>query len=96
MRYCQYRFDNGWDHVVKFPMVRKMRQARGRLIRSGTDRGVAVILDNRVTQIAGFGAILSNDLVRDCNMFFDGVMSPSDFAVREHISRSQGGPEQQN
>ena len=88
MRYCQYRFENGWDHVVKAPMIRKMRQARGRLIRSETDRGVAVILDNRVTQIPGFGAILSNDLVRDCNLFFDEVMTPSDFAIRDQITRT--------
>lgn len=89
MRYCLYRFESGWDHVVKAPMIRKMRQARGRLIRSGTDRGVAVILDSRVTQIPGFGAILSEDPVRDCNLFFDGVMKPSDFALRDQVARMQ-------
>jgi DNA excision repair protein ERCC-2 len=68
-------------------MIRKMRQARGRLIRSGTDRGVAVVLDNRVTQIPGFDAILSDDLVRDCNLFFDGVMKPSDFMLRDQVAR---------
>ena len=88
MRYCQYRFENGWEHVVKTPMVRKMRQARGRLIRSGMDRGVAVILDSRATQIPGFGAVLSNDLVKDCNLFFDQVLMPSDFAVRHHSFRT--------
>ena len=87
MRYCQYRFESGWDHVVKAPMIRKMRQARGRLIRSGTDRGVAVVLDNRVTQIPGFDAILSDDLVRDCNLFFDRVMKPSDFMLRDQVAR---------
>lgn len=89
MRYCLYRFDDGWDHVVKAPMVRKMRQARGRLIRSGTDRGVAVVLDNRVVQIPGFDAVLSDNPVRDCNLFFDGVMTPSEFAVRSHITQIQ-------
>ena len=87
MRYCQYRFDSGWDHVVKAPMIRKMRQARGRLIRSESDRGVAVVLDNRVTQIPGFDAILSDNPVRDCNLFFDGVMLPSDFAVRARMAQ---------
>ena len=85
IRYFDRRFSNGWDAVVKTPMVRKMRQARGRLIRSETDRGVAVILDNRVTQIYGFGAIPTKDAVTDINDFFDGLSVPSDLALRRQM-----------
>lgn len=82
IRYFDHRFGNGWECVVKTPMVRKMRQARGRLIRSETDRGAAIILDNRVTQIYGFGAIRSRDPLRDANDFFDELYLPSDLSLR--------------
>lgn len=82
IRYFDIRYGNGWGSVIKVPMVRKMRQARGRLIRSETDRGVAVVLDNRVTQIYGFGAINSRNPVRDINDFFDELVTPSELAAR--------------
>ncbi len=56
VRYDDYRFGSGWEHAVRTPTVRKMRQARGRLIRSETDRGVCVVLDRRVGGISGFDA----------------------------------------
>ena len=82
IRYFDRRYGNGWDAVVKTPMVRKIRQARGRLIRSETDRGAAVVLDSRVTQIYGFGALPTKDAVADINDFFDGITTPSDLALR--------------
>ena len=82
IRYFDRRFGNGWDAVVKTPMVRKIRQARGRLIRSDTDRGVAMVLDSRVTQIYGFGAIPTKDASSDINDFFDRLITPSELAVR--------------
>ena len=48
--FCELRFGNGWEHSVKAPTARKLQQAIGRLIRSETDRGVAVILDKRAAQ----------------------------------------------
>ena len=82
IRYFDRRFGNGWECVVKTPMVRKIRQARGRLIRSEKDRGVAVVLDSRVTQIYGFGAIPTKDPVSDVNDFFDELFLPSELAGR--------------
>ena len=81
IRYFDRRFGNGWECVVKTPMVRKIRQARGRLIRSERDRGVAVVLDSRVTQIYGFGSIVTRDPVADISDFFDGLVLPSDLRV---------------
>lgn len=75
IRYCDRRFGNGWEHAVKTPMVRKMRQTRGRLIRSETDRGAAVVLDSRAPQVTGFGAIPADDPLRDVQGFFDGTGS---------------------
>lgn len=70
VRYCDLRFGKGWDHAVKSPTVRKMRQARGRLIRSETDRGVCVVLDKRVATLTGYDAELSVDPVSDIRKFF--------------------------
>lgn len=68
--YCQNRFGNGWDMAVRVPAVRKMRQAIGRLIRSEGDRGMAVILDRRVTSLDGLDAKLTSDPVAEVRRFF--------------------------
>ena len=86
IRYSDLRFGNGWDHVIRSPMIRKMRQARGRLIRSEDDIGVAIILDSRITQIYGFGAVRSDNLVKDAEDFFDGLLIPSEVFVRRSES----------
>jgi DNA excision repair protein ERCC-2 len=45
--FCEVRFGHGWEHAVKAPTARRLQQAIGRLIRSETDRGAAVVLDRR-------------------------------------------------
>ncbi len=70
IRYCDYRFGNGWEHAVKVPAQRKMRQAIGRLIRSETDRGIAIILDRRVSTMEGLGAIHTTEPVKEVKDFF--------------------------
>jgi DNA excision repair protein ERCC-2 len=47
-----------------------MRQAIGRLIRSATDRGVAVILDRRAADLAGIDAEYMEDPVASVREFF--------------------------
>jgi DNA excision repair protein ERCC-2 len=42
-------FDSGFDFAYTFPGLNKVIQAVGRLIRSETDRGVALLLDDRFT-----------------------------------------------
>lgn len=39
--------DIGWKYVVQVPTIRKTRQAMGRVIRSGTDYGVRILMDIR-------------------------------------------------
>lgn len=61
----------GWKFTSEVPAVRKIRQAIGRLIRTETDRGMAVILDNRATRNARqLEAVPSDDPVADAVRFF--------------------------
>ena len=50
MHYYERKFYKGWEITVKAPTSRKMLQAIGRLIRTETDIGAAVILDRRAKQ----------------------------------------------
>ena len=72
--YYEVKFGRGWDYAVKAPTTRKLLQAVGRLIRSETDRGVAVILDSRAAQFKGEVPELepSYDVVADARRFFEG------------------------
>ncbi|MBR2254700.1 MAG: ATP-dependent DNA helicase [Candidatus Methanomethylophilaceae archaeon] len=40
----------GWLYTSEVPALRKMKQAIGRLIRTETDRGMAIVLDNRTSK----------------------------------------------
>ena len=69
--FCELRFGHGWDHAVKAPTARKIQQAIGRLIRSETDRGVAVILDKRAVHFLDtVGAKRSERVVEEIGEFF--------------------------
>ena len=48
-----------------------MRQARGRLIRSETDRGVCVVLDRRVPALPGFDIDGHDDIIPRIRSFFE-------------------------
>ncbi len=69
-RYYDIRFGDGRGFVSIIPASRKMRQAIGRLIRSETDRGAAVVLDRRVATLRDVSAIRSDDIVGDVRRFF--------------------------
>lgn len=61
----------GWLYTSQVPAIRRMNQAIGRLIRTETDRGAAVILDHRVSRFASsVGAVPSDDPVGDVVRFF--------------------------
>ena len=47
MKYYHDRGENGFDHAYKFPGINKVFQAAGRVIRTVTDRGVILLLDER-------------------------------------------------
>ncbi len=62
----------GWKYTFEVPAIRKMQQAIGRLIRTETDRGMAVIMDSRMSKYTSkFDAVLTTDPVGDVVRFFE-------------------------
>lgn len=45
--YYDYRFNRGWDYGYTYPAMIRCLQAAGRCIRTESDRGVAVFIDER-------------------------------------------------
>ncbi len=76
--YYEVRFGKGWEYAVKAPTTRKVMQAVGRLIRSPTDRGFAVVLDSRAAQFRDIVPELapSHDVVADSLSFFSAGGGP--------------------
>ncbi|MCL2143068.1 MAG: ATP-dependent DNA helicase [Methanomassiliicoccaceae archaeon] len=70
IRYYDIKSGNGWEHAVISPATRKMRQAIGRLIRSESDIGAAVILDKRSALYPLLASERSSDAVEDVKEFF--------------------------
>ncbi|HUR68689.1 MAG TPA: ATP-dependent DNA helicase [Candidatus Thermoplasmatota archaeon] len=72
VRFYDRRFGRGWEWAVKVPMMRRILQAAGRLIRTPTDRGVVVLLDRRAATLreAFPDRALSDDPVREVRAFF--------------------------
>jgi DNA excision repair protein ERCC-2 len=72
LRYYDAKFGKGWEYTVKAPTARKMLQSIGRLIRTETDRGVAVILDRRAVQFSEYldGLRVAEDLPAQVSEFF--------------------------
>jgi len=69
--FYEVKFGKGWDYVVKAPATRKMLQGIGRLIRSESDRGVALILDKRAVHFRPhISAVPTKDPVGDMKSFF--------------------------
>lgn len=89
--FCELRFGRGWEHAVKAPTSRKVNQAIGRLIRSESDRGVAVILDKRATHFEDtIGAVRSEDVLADVEEFFRTAPATSRKAPGEGPDLSRG------
>ena len=68
LHYYEMKFGKGWEYTVKVPASRKMLQSIGRLIRTETDVGAAIILDRRAKQFADrmdlvAAEVLPNDLL---------------------------------
>ena len=69
-RYYDAKFGDGRLYVSIIPASRKMRQSIGRLIRSETDRGVAVILDRRAVSLRDISPMLCGDIPAAVTSFF--------------------------
>lgn len=89
--FCELRFGDGWEHAVKAPTARKLQQSIGRLIRSETDRGVAVVLDKRAVQFKDtLGATHSEDPVEDIKRFFERAAETAQVACTGQRTERRG------
>ncbi len=70
-RYYDIRFGDGVLFTTVVPTARRMRQAMGRVIRSETDRGVAVVLDRRLSGLPMMDAVLCRDIPVAVRSFFE-------------------------
>ena len=75
--YHQKRSGNGFDYAYKDPGMNKVMQAVGRLIRSETDRGAALLIDDRYMRNE------YRDLFSRTWTSYDVALSPID--VRENL-----------
>ena len=67
----RYGQGKGFAYTSSIPAQRKLKQAIGRLIRTETDRGMAVILDSRASRFAkDLDARPSDDPVGEAARFF--------------------------
>jgi DNA excision repair protein ERCC-2 len=76
LHYYEMKFGKGWEYTVKVPASRKMQQAIGRLIRTETDIGAAIILDKRARQFADRMEMSSSEsAMADVLRFFESRAS---------------------
>jgi len=86
--FCELRFGRGWEHAVKAPTARKLQQAVGRLIRSDTDRGVALVLDKRAVHfIDTLSARRTSDPANDIEEFFSSEPNSAPIAAQKEDAR---------
>ncbi len=57
---------NGFDFAYRFPGITRVQQSAGRVIRSETDRGIVVLLDNRFRQTGYKTQLPTHWQVQDC------------------------------
>ena len=63
IKYYDQEFGKGWDYGYKFPAISKCIQSAGRCIRSGTDKGVVVFLDERFAWHNYYGCLPREGLI---------------------------------
>ena len=61
IEYYDYKFKRGWDYGYTYPAMTRSIQAAGRCIRSESDRGVCIFLDERFTW-ANYRKVFPTDL----------------------------------
>jgi DNA excision repair protein ERCC-2 len=77
IHYYDSKFAKGWDYGYTFPALNKCFQSAGRCIRSETDRGAIIYLDERFAWQSYFncfpkeGLRVSKDYIRLLNEFFN-------------------------
>jgi len=78
MKYYDTKFKKGWDYGYIFPAMNKCLQSAGRCIRSETDRGVIIFLEERFVWpnyyncLPREGLIVANNYEKLLKEFFKG------------------------
>ncbi|MBX8631323.1 MAG: ATP-dependent DNA helicase [Candidatus Thermoplasmatota archaeon] len=70
VNYYDILYGKGWDYAVRGPALRRLLQAAGRMIRSETDRGIAIVLDKRMSYFSGIEAERVEDAAEAAASFF--------------------------
>ncbi len=71
----RYGPGKGWKYASEVPAIRKVNQAVGRLIRTETDKGLAVILDSRCSRYERqLDATPSDEVVSQAKRFFSRMI----------------------
>lgn len=77
INYYEQKFRKGWDYAYNAPAIGKAMQAAGRVIRTETDRGVCIFLDERFSDEKykrflpkDFVAIRTKDAAKEVEGFF--------------------------
>jgi DNA excision repair protein ERCC-2 len=85
--YYEANYSSGFDYAYTFPAMAKAIQAAGRVIRSETDRGIIVLMDNRFIQSSYAKSmphdwfkespreLISDSILRDISAFWKSVES---------------------
>ena len=77
IKYYDQKFNKGWDYGYLYPAMSKCIQSTGRCIRSESDKGVVIYLDERFSWQNYFsclpreGLIVSNNYQERINLFFN-------------------------
>ena len=77
IKYYENKFARGWDYGYTYPAINKCLQSAGRCIRSETDKGAVIYLDERFAWHNYFccfpreGLIVSKDYEKLLEQFFD-------------------------
>lgn len=73
--YYDMKFGKGWEYTVKAPAVRKILQSSGRVVRSETDKGAVLILDERAVHFKDYleGLRPIEEPVEGIKGFFSGT-----------------------
>jgi DNA excision repair protein ERCC-2 len=82
-RYYEEKYGSGFNYAYTFPAMAKAVQSAGRVIRSETDRGIIILMDNRFLQksyaqsmpVDWFDAnateLVSNSILKEISQFWD-------------------------
>ncbi len=71
-RFYDAKYGNGWKYVVEAQAIRRIMQAVGRLIRRDSDRGIAIILDERAKRFKRYVEMeKTENVVGEIKEFFE-------------------------